>query len=432
MAERIIEDLYGRGYFLARLTTDSVKTIESQVTVFATLAPGPQVKIRSVELAGLSRSDPVTVRKRLPMVAEQLLVPDIVDRLERAADQLGHLHFRPPIRVLMLQGYTEANLIVDFDEVRPVTVFGGGGYTPDDPAGLLWNLRVDLNNLFGGGRRASLFSARPDRNRTVLDVAYSQPLALLARDDIRFALATRDYRDDFYEFSTGGTFATRLADRLISSVSLGWKRVEPSGDLPGFSSYNAACGFSRDGAGYPAQRRSDYAVSTAVTFTHRRYSDDSLSLRPERTTFNDTRVNLSGTRLQYIVGPIVLRTSVAYSGLETAETAIPLSELYLVGGADGLRGYRSEQFAARRVAAATVEPRWLFASGFGFVFYEAAYLNLPRSAASSGDSDELYRGGFGFGMALNGAGRSVILSLAWGRDLPIDQPRLAVQLSAEI
>ena len=96
-------------------------------------------------------------------------------------------------------------------------------------------------------------------------------------------------------------------------------------------------------------------------------------------------------------------------------------------------GYRNDQFAVQRAAWFTLEPRWRFGSGAGFVFYDGAYLNRRVAEADNGiATEELYRDAFGVGLIVLDARRSVELSLGWNRDAAFDQPRLSVRLSSDL
>ena len=121
-----------------------------------------------------------------------------------------------------------------------------------------------------------------------------------------------------------------------------------------------------------------------------------------------------------------------YAGLESPDLSLPLSELQLIGGPPTLRGYRNEQFAGKRAAWGTFEPRFRYSSGYLFLFYDAAYLNRQNTSLREGVSTEIYRDSFGFGLSVVDQNRSVRLSIGWnGRDKD-SQPRLSVELSTDL
>jgi hemolysin activation/secretion protein len=68
--------------------------------------------------------------------------------------------------------------------------------------------------------------------------------------------------------------------------------------------------------------------------------------------------------------------------------AFPAEELYFVGGSEGLRGHRDRAFAGSRVAAASIEHRWITDDSGGrlYLFTDAARHDLPGARSHGGIS----------------------------------------------
>ena len=105
----------------------------------------------------------------------------------------------------------------------------------------------------------------------------------------------------------------------------------------------------------------------------------------------------------------------------------------MIGGPGTLRGYRNEQFTAIRTVYGTIEPRLRFGSGFGFLFYDAAYLNNRMMDQSEKiETVEDFKWSYGLGLGVGNNLRSVLLSLGWEPQSGFDQPRLSIALSSDI
>jgi hemolysin activation/secretion protein len=176
-----------------------------------------------------------------------------------------------------------------------------------------------------------------------------------------------------------------------------------------------------------------FAIDWAIDFSFRKYTSDNLPETVDSRSYNETRNNISVSYFQKLAGPLIWHSRFNYRGLETKEELPPLSELILLGGPGTLRGYRNEQFAVIRTVYGSIEPRIKFNSGFGFVFYDAAYLN-SRSSGQSAEvkTAEDFKWSYGLGFGIGSNHRSVMLSFGWSPEAAFDAPRLSLELSSDI
>jgi outer membrane protein assembly factor BamA len=360
------------------------------------------------------------------------LTEENLERAEAAASVIPYVGFLPPVKVLPNAGYTSADLEYRFMEKRRFSVNGGGGYIPDGDAGLVWNGRATLRNLAGAGREVQVSSERRETGRQALQVDYGQPLFLFGVGYVKLGVATRDYRDEFYEFDLKGRYDASLSVNTAVGLGLGWKRVEPSTSLSGFSRLTVGLSLRRESPDRRPNPVSGYVLGWSLDFAHREYSGGGSSQTHERRAYNETRISVTLERYMRLVGPLCGCLKVNYAGLETAEELPPLSELALLGGPGSIRGYRNEQFTAQRAAYGSIEPRVRFNQGYFFVFYDAAYINRPVSVQDVVVTEELFRYGFGVGLNLHDRDRSLTLSLGWSEDVAFDEPRLSIELSYDL
>ena len=430
--ERLLGDYYYEdGYYFARATVADIAREGTDISIKVKVNKGPIVTVASNEFSGLKYSSPQTVRRMLPASPGDTITPQLLRESSEAAENISYLTFKPPVTVQPRSGFTTADLGYRFTEKRRFAFEGAGGYIPDDPTGLVWNFRATLRNLLGGGREAEIHSERIERGRQALDIRYRQPVFLFGADQLQLGVSTRDFREEFYEFALDGRFDAGLSTNTSLGLILGWKRVEPAASI-GFSRYMAGFGLRRRVMDDRINPTSGYDVDWSITYAYRRYSDDTLATGAGGKGYNETHAVLKSNWYRHVIGPVVGHLSANYIGLETSDSLPPLSELVLVGGPGTIRGYRNDQFAAKRAAFGTIEPRFRFPQGYFFVFYDAAYINRPVLSNGKVDTEELYRYGIGGGLSLVGEGRSVTLSLGWAQDAAIDQPRLSIELSYDI
>lgn len=422
-----------RGYLYASAAVLGVHRLGTDVTVRVRLSPGPFLILERSILTGLTRTRGELIERYLPLESGDTLTDLALRRTERAAASIPFVLYRPPAVIQPRPGYTAADVELTFEEKKQVLVSGGGGYTPTGSSRVVWNLNLAFQNLFGQGKQIRLHSERRETDRQVLDINYSQPVFLIGVGSLSGRVATRDYRDRFYEFALGSRYEFLVTRDFKASLGLGWRSVEPSGNAPSYSSFAAEVSVARNNLDNQLNPSSGLLLRWAIEFSYRRYTADSLASPPERGSFNETRNNVDVRWYQTLVRGLVGHVAVSYAGLETGESLPPLSELYYIGGPGTIRGYRNEQFAAVRSAYGTLEPRWRMAGGYIFAFYDGAYINNRVSGIDGGVvTDEFYRSGYGFGAAIIERSRSVTISMGWNPETSFDQPRLSLKFSSEI
>lgn len=424
--EQVMQDLlseyFDRGYYYARAEIRSLTREGDRITANINVSKGPVVTIHSLELVGLTRTKPAVVNRELPVMSGDTLTELLLERIERAASRLSYVQYSPPLQVRPLSGYTQADIAIGFRERQQMIFSGGAGYQNDQDQGLIWDLSLQLPNLFGEGKQLALRSERRQRGRNLLDISYRQPSNWLGRSEISGELSTRDYRDDFYEFALRTGYDLWLTAGAKVAVQLGWKRVEPS-DSTGYSRYDVGIGFDKIELTDEINPSAGYSLATSVAYSYRRTDSDSLSVGRG---FNETRALLNAAVYSRIAGSLIAKVGLGYRGIESQDSDLPISELFLLGGPGSLRGYRNEQFAAVRAVLGTIEPRVRFDGGYLFGFWDGAFLQSRVTTQSESEIDELFRQGYGGGVTLATANRSIQISLGWNRDLNFDQPYLSV------
>lgn len=432
LTDRALRDRYSRGYYWASATIDSITRYGNDLDIYFRVIDGPSVRVEDVALRGLKRTRPESIRRLLPVSPGDSVTPYLLENVSRAARGIDYVRFHGSPEILPRPGFTTADLELSFEELRPVTIEIGGGYIPEAEAELVWHLDLRFNNPFGGGRRAEILSERREEQRQILKIAYRQPVFLAGHGSAGATVATRDYRDAFYEFGVTGRYHAHLQDDLTAGVELGYRRVEPDGPRASYSAYSAAfsAGWARlDDRVNPAV---GFSFESSLTYAYRRYDEDTTRLDAVD-VFNETRAEAHIEAFRPVIGSLVGHVAGQYIGLETGEELPPPAELILVGGPGTIRGYRNDQFPVIRTALLTVEPRWRFTSGFLFAFYDGAYLN-NRAGTPEGEvvTEEDFRSGYGLGLGLNDSRRSVRLSVGWNPELRFDEARLSIELTSDI
>ncbi|MCK4461823.1 MAG: hypothetical protein KAW46_08450, partial [candidate division Zixibacteria bacterium] len=170
--ENQLRHLYDQGYHYASIQITGVRREGLSIEVDATVNRGPVVMVADVRYLGLERSRPEQIARLLPIRRGDTLTNEALQATEAAADRIGYVTFRPPIRVQPQPGYQAAVLELQFDEKKQFRIEGTGGYIPDNSTGLVWSLQMGFTNMFGDGRQARLLSERREKGRNSLALEY--------------------------------------------------------------------------------------------------------------------------------------------------------------------------------------------------------------------------------------------------------------------
>ena len=421
-----------QGYLYVSAETKDISIQDSLVSLELNINMGPLVEIGQQIYAGLTRTDPDIISKYVPNLAGKNVTPALIKQAETAAGNVPFLTFKPPLKLAPRPGYTVSDIVFNFLEQTPVSFKGAAGIA-GEKNNTVWSFDLALNNLFGSGKRVEIVSEKRESGRNLLRVQYSQPSFMAGTGELKFEVLTRNYRDEFYEFDIAAGYATRLNSSFTTGIKLGWKSVIPETGNLNYRAVSGQLALSKRTKPASFNPVDGLAVNWAIDFRFRKYVSDNLPEFIKQRSFYETRNNFSVSIFRKFAGHFIWHSKIRYQGLETKEDLPPLSELILIGGPGTLRGYRNEQFAAIRTVYGTIEPRLRFGSGFGFLFYDAAYLN-NRMMVQSGkiETVEDFKWSYGLGLGVGNNLRSVLLSLGWEPQAGFDQPRLSIELSSDI
>lgn len=422
----------GQGHYFVSSRLVRVSERGQALWLHLSLHKGPTVRVATTIIEGLSRTDTSLVADYLAVEKGALLTESLVEKAQRRAGLIDYLYYRGPVQISPRPGMQQADLRFNFSEKKQVLLDGGGAYLPEQ-AGLVWHIDMTLRNIFGRGKQARVKSERRERGRNLFEVAYRQPSFLFGPGSLGLMVATRDYRDEFYEFSLSAEQVSQIGDEFSAGLQLGYRAVEFAGNPGGYRSYSVRFSVVRNGLNDRSNPSAGLALKSSLTFAHRRYKADASVNMAGGGSFNQTRSLLSANLYHPVAGAFIAHLGLNYAGLETSEKLPPISELFLIGGPPTLRGFRNEQFTALRTAYGTLEPRLRFKAGYLFSFYDGAYLNNRVSAVGDGvKSSESYHWSYGLGIAVVDRHRRVKLSFGWNREAAFDEPRLSIELTADI
>jgi len=428
--QHLIERLRDGGFYFAAVKPIRFDRDYDTIIARVEVMPGPIVTVERVVYPGIRHSVPRVLDGFHGLSPGDTITPAVLADLSRDLGEADFITLDGTPRTVPRAGFRTALVEVPIREGRQLSLEGSGGYAAGEDQGLLWSVKGRLHNIVGGGRRLDIRSERRDRRRNELEINYAQPHFAVGKGRITGSLNTRDYLDEFYEFGVSAGYGLRLASGLTVAAEVGWGTVTEAGSAPDYRRWHAGTSFRRDSRERPFNAHTGSVMSWSIEYRRRDYRGDSTGTAVA--SQNETRLAIGGRWWWNPAPATVLHVRADYRGLETEEDEPPVAELFLVGGPGTIRGYRTDQFAAIRTVYGSIEPRLCFADGFAFVFGDAAYIRSRTSYAGEAAMEDLYRMGFGAGLAVTDGRRAVKVSIAWNPDLRLNEPRLALELTSDI
>jgi outer membrane protein insertion porin family len=304
------------------------------------------------------------------------------------------------------------DIVIPVKEIERSNLFQGAlGFSRRETGTYILNgsIDLDLRNIAGTGRLAHFSWLNDGQRYSKLALKYREPFLFASMVSLDAELS-QVIQDSTYMWNSGGLYVgipLGPGTSIIAGAAAD-RNVPGSGDL--LRSVR-----ERFRLGVTSGHSPDPSIDAFVEGAYRKsyYRED----RAERDGELLYRVEASASRSVW--GGQSLYGRIVAEGVHSTG-AIPLAELFPLGGATSLRGYRESQFRGERVVFENIEYR----------FGEGGWLFLFDDAGA------FYRGGEGW-TAKNGAGfglRSqsplgiVVLSFGVGEELSLEGTRIHISL----
>jgi len=367
---------------------------------------------------GNSSTKPYVIVRETRIAAGERFDSDKVNKARKRIERLGFFSsVSEP--VLYLRDST-AGLLLRVAEGNTNLFDGVIGYQPPRVAtetGYLTGLvNLSFRNLFGTGRRFDARWERATRTVTELELRYLEPWLLGFPLNLSGGFFQRQEDSAYVRRALDGK-ATWLAsgDWSVSATAQSTS-VIPDGDAP--NAGILASGTLSGGLELLVDTRNDAYFPTSGIVLRNAYQGGNKSFtRPGETTRSKTFIQRLEIDLSWFQGLFKGHAAaVSAHGRELRGSELDASDLYRLGGANTLRGYREEQFLGARLAWLNFEYRLAFARrSFAFAFFDIGYVSSPDVAGSTLEAINTTRNGYGIGARLETGLGIIGVSYALGK-----------------
>ncbi len=406
--DAVRDALLDQGFYAADVAVDSLMPSASEIVVHLTVRTGTPVTLESFTLEGAATTRPSTASAIAGLRPGDRLRPS---RLEAARDRLAGSDlfvFVGAPRVAQGSAPGRARVIVPVEEARSSHFEGVVGAARE--GGITGMLDLALENIAGTGRAAGLRWAGLGVAGTEYEARFREP-ALFGRPlDASAVLEAHVVDSLFTRTRWAAAFGVQAGLRGRASIAFAHTGTTYGGVARGTNgTWTTSLGLSWRALSPATNPRSGFAASVTAEGGARREETPGLPTLKRRLSRGALRLEAALPRGATSAWYAASRLEGAALGGET----FPVEELRYVGGSEGLRGHRDRAFAGSRIAAFTLEHRWITDpfGGRAYLFADGAYHDLdrplaagtaaPGSTAAALARTELSRGwDFGYGVGL--------------------------------
>jgi outer membrane protein insertion porin family len=420
--ERMLSLYEDNGFPYCRISPGNFRMSEGGLVSFSFMVEeGPQVKITEVQLEGLRSTRKEVILREM---GADVLGLFSQSRLDVGLDRVQRLSFIQEVedvRLLATDDPGQGVLRVRLTERRNNSIEGVLGYAPgagERKGNLFGSLDLSFDNLFGTGRMMRWRWSRKDPYSSHLLFSYREPWILGLPATAGLTLEQVDYDSTYLKLSAAAGVTFDAAKRLAWGLELGWAKVVPGsageGLIPGSRKYMASASLKLDLADRRDNPRAGVQYQGRLTLA-RKDNYQSKGFSPEQANVSSVAMHLDLDHFLPILEKQTFFAGIHLRELFTDERSVPISDLFELGGAGSIRGYREGEFLGTSVAWANLEYRLLL-EGESRLYVFSDYGQFGRTVRDAGSQSLRQISGqrLGYGLGLLVDSKAGLLGLDYG------------------
>lgn len=421
-----------RGYPTARISlgdiTMSSRDEQHHVRLSLLVNEGVRAEIEEIRIEGNKTTEDGVILREIALGDDRLFTDERAVSVRRSLERLQLFSSVSPPEFFLTEENKGA-MLIRVREGDPNRFDGMIGYSPaaSGNAGFITGLAdVQFRNLFGTGRKFSARWIRESQATQEFALRFLEPWVGSLPVNAEIGFYQRKQDSTYVRRTFDASIVLNLADNLTGGLTGSQTEIVPSErpDVPVAQSSQWSLGGTvrydtRDHSTTPTE-----GLLYATTYEVGRKSfSGGLSDATNKLTF-DLEVFASLSRQQVF--------AVSFHGRNVSSSLIEAGDLFRVGGAASLRGYRENQFQGSRIAWSSVEYRFLTGGrSFVYGFVDGGYIRVPERAEAGLVESEFTRIGYGVGVRLDTGIGLMTVGLALGEGDTFRTAKLHFRLTNE-
>lgn len=339
--------------------------------------PGESVILDTTIFRGNKTSKPQFLMREMRFRKNELYSKTTINRQLSLLNRLGYISDAKQLGIGRLKNGADA-LVVELNESNANRLNGIVGFIPEDQRGqggfITGLLEFNFGNIFGRGRELNIHWEKIDRSSEEIKLSYDEPFPFgyPIKPGISFAQLVQDSsyikRDLELRVNIPLTFNLGIFASAAREKTNAREFGERELGLSDYTALNITGGFKFDDRDFIFNPMSGVYYETSVTRTSRKETGISR--------ITGRRLGIRAEYYQKLTERSLLAIIINGNDSRYNNGSVPYAELYRVGGASTLRGYREDQFRGAQVGWTNIEYRIITGKlSRMFIFGDAGFIS---------------------------------------------------------
>ena len=392
-SKKRLENQMGRiGYAFSEIKiTPDIDDVKKEVALTYFAIPGEKVYVRRINIYGNDSTQDRVYRREMRLMEGSILASDLLERSKIRIQRLPYVESIDISTVPVPGASNQVDLKVSLVEKLAGSFNIGAGFSQTQ--GLLFNVGLTQENLFGTGKRLTL-NVNTDRANTVYSAAFTNPYYTLdgISRTLSFSFRDRDASEELinnFQTNSGDvniSYGIPLSEFNTLGLGYGYShiRITPSSINPS----QDVTDFIEDHDGQTIFN----SLTLNASFSH---DTRNRTVFANAGTQHSLGINMTipGSELEYYkftyvtntyIGvtsatTLLLRTNFAYGDGYGDTTGLPFFERYFAGGIRTARGYESNSLGPRDTNGLPIGGNMRLTAGADYIF-PIPFLEKPPSS----------------------------------------------------
>lgn len=363
--------------------------------------------VDKIEIEGNENTKDYVIKREIGIYPGEEYVQNKINNIP---DKLNRLKYFDPVKQpeYYFDSQNEGVLLIKVKEKQTNNFDGIIGYIPSNQPGesgyLTGLVNISLRNLFGTGRAAAIRWSRFNRFSQELELKYLEPWIFGYPFNLNGSLFQRKQDTTYVQRIFQGGLEFLASQNISASVFISSESVIPAvSENSFFTVYNSNA--ITTGVNLKIDTRDDPYAPTEGFLLLNTYSFSRKKINgPVKFITPDIQTNINLQRIEVSLNGFyeIFKAQIIALGLHGKELRGPffeISDLYRLGGANSLRGYREHQFLGSRIFWSNFEYRLLLTRRtFGFLFFDTGYFFRKEEPSRNILKSEDFKIGYGLGL----------------------------------
>ncbi|MGB2868848.1 MAG: POTRA domain-containing protein [Bacteroidota bacterium] len=437
--QSILQVYERKGRPLAKVSVGRITFAETENQMLAEvhllIDEGRELRIREFRIEGNTKTKAAVIIREARLQEEELFQADLPGKVKRRLERL-QLFSSVSMPELTMNEKEQAGLLVKVTEGNQNNFDGVVGYVPplrpQDNGYFTGLVNLSLRNLLGTGRKISTRWYRENQSSQEIELHYFEPWVADYPVNVQLGFLQRK-QDSLYvrtRYDVGAELM--ITEDLAAGATYSKTTVVPGegyGRTAIAESQSTSIGISvrYDSRDDPTTPSSGILYSTEY--------QSGFKTTVGTTAFGGSRSSMQRISFDflYYISPIVRQVvAMEFHARDYSSGTLDPSDLFRLGGATTLRGYREGQFLGSRLVWTNLEYRFLVsARSFFYGFLDLGRIVTPDSPLNGLTASEVQKIGYGLGVRMDSGIGLIGVSVALGEGDTFGTAKLHLRLVNE-